>query len=139
MKKTAAILSMLLTLSLPLPAQENVPVIPVSRQINFFSPLAHIYLNNLGLTDTNNNGVIDRGAGEGYEEFIAKYGNADTGFHANYILCGEADGKLEEPEIINWSITLAMIIFPQLIFNEKSLSFQFSFQFFFRGEIEHIF
>ena len=102
MKKTAAILLVLLTLALPLSAQENTPVIPVSRQIYSFSPLAHVYLNNLGLTDTNNNGVIDRDAGEGYEEFIAKYGNADIGFYANYVLCGEANGKLEEPEIINY-------------------------------------
>ena len=100
-KKTAAILTTLLTLAFPLSAQENAPV-PISRQIYSFSPLAHVYLNNLGLIDTNNNGVIDRGAGEGYEEFIAKYGNADIGFHANYVLRGEADGKLEEPEIINY-------------------------------------
>jgi len=102
MKKTAIILTLLLTLTLPLSAQENAPPVPISRQIYSFSPLALVYLNNLGLIDTNNNGVIDRGAGEGYEEFIAKYGNADIGFHANYVLRGEADGKLEEPEIINY-------------------------------------
>jgi hypothetical protein len=101
MKKIAAILTTLLTLPFPLSAQENTPV-PISRQIYSFSPMAHVYLNNLGLIDTNNNGVIERGAGEGYEEFIAKYGNADTGFYANYVLCGEANGKLEEPEIINY-------------------------------------
>ena len=101
MKKIAAILTMLLTLPSPLSAQENAPVIPVSRQIYSFSPMSHVYLNNLGLIDTNNNGAIDRDAGEGYEEFIAKYGNADIGFHANYVLHGEANGKLEEPEIIN--------------------------------------
>ena len=100
MKKTA-ILTMLLILAFSLSAQENAPV-PISRQIYSFSPLAHVYLNNLGLMDTNNNGVIDRAAGEGYEEFIVKYGNADIGFHANYVLCGEANGKLEEPEIINY-------------------------------------
>jgi hypothetical protein len=101
-KKTAAILTTLLTLPFLLSAQENAPVVPVSRQIYSFSPMAYVYLNNLGLADTNNNGVIDRGAGEGYEEFIAKYGNADIGFHANYVLCGEANGKLEEAEIINY-------------------------------------
>jgi len=101
MKKFAAVLTMLLTLPFPLSAQENAPV-PISRQIYSFSPMSHVYLNNLGLIDTNNNGVIDRGAGEGYEEFIAKYDNADIGFHANYVLCGEANGKLEEPEIINY-------------------------------------
>jgi hypothetical protein len=101
MKKTAAILTTLLILTFPLSAQENTPV-PISRQIYSFSPLALVYLNNLGLTDTNNNGAIDMGVGEGYEEFIAKYGNADIGFHANYVLCGEANGKLEEPEIINY-------------------------------------
>jgi len=102
MKKTAVILTMLLTLAFPISAQENSPVVPVSRQIYSFSPLAHVYLNNLGLMDTNNNGAIERGAAEGYEEFTAKYGNADIGFHANYVLCGEANGKLEEPEIINY-------------------------------------
>jgi hypothetical protein len=101
MKKTAAFLTALLTLAFSLAAQENTPV-PISRQIYSFSPLAQVYLNNLGLTDRNGNGVIDRGAAEGYEEFTAKYGNADVGFHANYILCGRADGKLEEPEIINY-------------------------------------
>jgi len=102
MKKTASILTMLLTLLFPLTAQENAPGVPVSRQINSFSPMSHIYLNNLGLADTNNNGVIDWGATEGYEGFIAKYGNADIGFHANFVLYGEANGKLEEPEIINY-------------------------------------
>ena len=101
MKKTAAFLTALLTLAFSLAAQENAPV-PISRQIYYFSPLAQVYLNNLGLADRNGNGVIDRGTGEGYEEFTAKYGNADTGFHANFVLCGEADGKLEEPEIINY-------------------------------------
>ena len=101
MKRIAPILTMLLPFAFPLYAQENAPVVPVSRQIYSFSPMSQVYLNNLGLTDTNNNGVIDRGAGEGYEEFIAKYGNADIGFYANYVLCGEANGKLEEPEIIN--------------------------------------
>jgi hypothetical protein len=101
MKKTAAFLTALLTLAFSLAAQENTPV-PISRQIYSFSPLAQVYLNNLGLADRNGNGVIDRGAAEGYEEFTAKYGNADTGFHANFVLCGEADGKLEEPEIINY-------------------------------------
>jgi len=100
MKKIVIILITLLTLPFPLSAQENTPV-PISRQIYSFSPMAHVYLNNLGLIDTNNNGVIDRGAGEGYEGFIVKYGNADIGFHANYVLCCEANGKLEEPEIIN--------------------------------------
>jgi len=101
MKKTASILTILLTLPFPLSAQENAPV-PISRQIYSFSPLALVYLNNLGLIDTNNNGAIDRGDSEGYEAFIAKYGNADIGFYANYVLCGEANGKLEEPEIINY-------------------------------------
>jgi len=101
MKNIAAILTTLLTLAFSLAAQENTPV-PISRQIYSFSPLAQVYLNNLGLADRNGNGVIDRGAAEGYEEFTAKYGNADTGFHANFVLCGEADGKLEEPEIINY-------------------------------------
>jgi len=98
---TFLLLTTLLTLAFPLSAQENAPVVPVSRQIYSFSPMSHVYLNNLGLIDTNNNGAIERGAGEGYEEFIAKYGNADIGFHANYVLRGEANGKLEEPEIIN--------------------------------------
>jgi hypothetical protein len=63
--------------------------------------MAQIYLKHLGLADKNSNGVIENGADEGYEAFTAKYGNADSGFHANGVIYGKANGKLEEPEIIN--------------------------------------
>jgi len=72
----------------------------VSR-LRQFSPLADIYIRNLGMEDRNSNGTIDRGAGEGYETFIEKYGNADVGFHANGVIFGANNGRLEENEIIN--------------------------------------
>ena len=72
----------------------------VSR-LRQFSPLADIHVRNLGLEDKNGSGTIDRGAGEGYEAFIEKYGNADVGFHANDVLVGADNGRLEENEIIN--------------------------------------
>ena len=72
----------------------------VSR-LRLFSPLADIHVRNLGLEDRNSNGAIDRGAGEGYEEFIEIYGNADVGFHANGVVVGADNGRLEENEIIN--------------------------------------
>ncbi|MDR1453769.1 MAG: hypothetical protein LBJ25_07350, partial [Candidatus Margulisbacteria bacterium] len=60
-----------------------------SLKLNSFSPLAEkAFLPNLGLNDRNRNGTIDRGAGEGYEEFAAKYGEADTGFAINGIVQG---------------------------------------------------
>jgi hypothetical protein len=75
---------------------------PISSQLNLFSPLVQkAFLSQLGLNDRNGNGVIDKGAGEGYEEFTAKYGNADIGFFANGIIQGANNNKLEEPEIIN--------------------------------------
>jgi len=73
----------------------------ISQQLRSFSPMAQIYLKHLGLADRNSNGVIDKGENEGYEVFTAKYGNADVGFHANRVLCGANNGKLEEPEIVN--------------------------------------
>lgn len=66
-----------------------------------FSPLGEIYLHSLGMADRNRNGAIDRDAGEGYEEFIAQYGNADSGFAVSGVIRGAADGRLGEPEIIN--------------------------------------
>jgi hypothetical protein len=57
----------------------------ISQQLHSFSPMAQIYLKHLGLADKNSNGVIDKDAGEGYEAFAAKYGNADVGFYANNI------------------------------------------------------
>jgi hypothetical protein len=53
------------------------------------------------MTDKNHNGVIDKDAGEGYGEFNARYGDADTGFAANGVTYGAANGRLEEPEIVN--------------------------------------
>jgi hypothetical protein len=74
----------------------------VTRTIASFSALVdQVFLKNLGLNDKNNNGVIDRGAGEGYEEFIARYGDADHGFVSNGIILGAYNGKLEENEILN--------------------------------------
>jgi hypothetical protein len=101
MKKTAAILIVFLTFAFSLAAQENASSVPVSRQLHSFSPMAQIYLKYLGLADRNSNGVIDKDKGEGYEAFTAQYGNADVGFHANGVVLGAANGKLEEPEIIN--------------------------------------
>jgi hypothetical protein len=66
-----------------------------------FSPLGEIYVRGLGMADRNRNGAIDRGAGEGYEECIATYGNADSGFTIAGVIRGAADGRLDEPEIIN--------------------------------------
>ena len=110
MKKILAVF-ILLTCSLMLSAQtEN-----IIRQLNQFSPLAEIIIRNLGMEDKNNNGVIDKGACEGYEEFIERYGigvsfdekerSIDCGFFANYILYGAGNGKLEEPEIVNYYYT----------------------------------
>ena len=79
----------------------SVSGVEISDALYSFSPLARIYLKHLGLEDKNGNGVIDKGANEGYESFTAKYGKADTGFYLNGVLYGEANGKLEEPEIIN--------------------------------------
>ncbi len=73
----------------------------VSRLLYTFSPLGLIIANNFGLEDKNGNGVIDKGAGEGYEEFIVKYGSADVGFHANGVIFGANNGRLEENEFVN--------------------------------------
>jgi hypothetical protein len=73
----------------------------VSQLLYRFSPLGLIIANNFGLEDKNGNGVIDRGAGEGYEGFITKYGNADVGFHANGVIFGANNGRLEENEVVN--------------------------------------
>jgi hypothetical protein len=77
---------------------------PFSVNLYSFSPLAQkAFLPNLGLQDKNKNGAIDRGAGEGYEEFTAKYGDADIGFDINGVKGqGARNGRLEENEIINY-------------------------------------
>jgi hypothetical protein len=93
-------LFILLTTLCPFTFAQPSPV-SISQQLHSFSPMAQIYLKQLGLSDRNNNGVIDRGAGEGYEAFTAQYGNADVGFYANGITQSANNGKLEEPEIIN--------------------------------------
>ena len=82
-------------------ADNNLSAGAISGMLYSFSPLTQIYLNHLGLQDKNNNGTIDKDSGEGYEEFITKYGNADAGFYTNGVLYGAGNGKLEEPEIIN--------------------------------------
>jgi len=74
---------------------------PISQQIRSFSPAEQIYLKSLGLEDKNGNGVIDEGADEGYEQFIARYGNADIGFYINGIIQSANDGKLTINEIVN--------------------------------------
>ena len=73
----------------------------ISQRLYEFSPLGGIIANKLGLQDKNGNGVIDKDAGEGYEEFIERYGNADVGFHANGVVYGTSNDRLEEPEIAN--------------------------------------
>jgi hypothetical protein len=73
----------------------------ISRKLYAFSPLGAVYVRLLGMEDKNRNGTIDRGAGEGYEQFTEKYGGADIGFGANGVTYGAANGHLEEPEIIN--------------------------------------
>ena len=97
--KRIFLLLLLLTLS-PLAYAQQAPA-SIARQLYSFSPMAQIYLKHLGLVDKNSNGVIDKDAGEGYEAFTAKYGNADVGFYANGITQNAKNGKLEEPEIIN--------------------------------------
>jgi hypothetical protein len=77
------------------------PPVSISRELYSFSPLGAVYVRLLGMEDKNGNGTIDRGAGEGYEGFTERYGNADTGFAANGVSYGVANGRLEEPEIVN--------------------------------------
>ena len=89
----------------------NTAELPISQRLYNFSPLAEIIVSNLGMTDRNRNGVIDKNANEGYEEFVERYGIGDTfaekeqsidrGFHANGVTYGAANGRLEEPEIVN--------------------------------------
>ncbi|MDR2430986.1 MAG: hypothetical protein LBD99_01845 [Candidatus Margulisbacteria bacterium] len=84
---------------------------PISQQLYSFSPLGAIYVRELGMDDKNGNGAIDRGAGEGYEEFVERYGigatfeekerSVDCGFAANGVIYGAGNGRLEEPEIVN--------------------------------------
>jgi len=74
---------------------------PVSQLLYRFSPLGLIIARNMGLEDKDGNGVIDKGKGEGYEGFVAKYGNADVGFHANGVIFGADNGRLEENEFVN--------------------------------------
>lgn len=103
MKKTIIITTVFFVFCSSLSAQSAISggSIPISQQLYSFSPLARIFLKHFGLEDKNNNGVIDKGADEGYEGFIAKYGNADVGFHANSVMYGANNEQLEEPEIIN--------------------------------------
>jgi hypothetical protein len=98
--KTIILLLILFTTLCPIAFAQPAPV-SISQQLNSFSPMAQIYLKHLGLSDKNSNGVIDKDKGEGYEAFAAKYGNADIGFHANGVMYGTANGRLEEPEVIN--------------------------------------
>jgi len=82
----------------------------VIQNLYKFSPLGEIIVRNLGMEDKNANGVIDKGANEGYEGFIKKYGTGDTlekkeksidsGFYANYVIYGAGNARLEENEIV---------------------------------------
>jgi len=102
MPKHLTLLLLLLSGLALLPAQDySGGAINISQQLNSFSPLAAIFLKHLGLQDKNRNGTIDKNAGEGYEGFISKYGNADTGFPANGVTYGARNDRLEEPEIVN--------------------------------------
>ena len=102
----------LLTIILPvITAAISAQTQSISSILNHFSPLAEIIVRNLGMEDKNNNGIIDKNAGEGYEEFIERCGigetftekerSIDRGFHANGIIIGANNGRLEEPEIVN--------------------------------------
>lgn len=72
----------------------------ITQRTYSFNPLIPVFLNNLGLADKNNNGTIDRGADEGYEQFISKYGNADVGYVGeDEFRVGAADGRLDQTEI----------------------------------------
>jgi hypothetical protein len=76
---------------------------PLPPESGSFSPFAeNVFLKYLELSDKNGNGTIDRGAGEGYEDFISRYGGADKGFFANGITICAANGRLEEAEIVNY-------------------------------------
>jgi len=107
MKKKIVFLIFILT-SFNLSAQTY----SASQYLYKFSPLAEIIVRNLGMEDKNANGVIDKGANEGYEGFIEKYGTGDTlekkeksidcGFYANYVLYGDYNFRLEENEIVNY-------------------------------------
>jgi len=107
MKKTIVVLLFIFT-SFILSAQAY----SASKYLYSFSPLAEIIIRNLGMEDKNANGVIDKGANEGYEGFIEKYGTGDTlekkeksidgGFYANYVLYGDYNFRLEENEIVNY-------------------------------------
>ena len=100
MKKTGIILLFLLAFF-----QSNVFARP-------FSPLSEIIISNLGMEDKNGNGIIDKGMGEGYEEFVERYGLGETyeekrnsitvGFHINGIVYNDRKDRLEEHEIINY-------------------------------------
>jgi len=95
---------------------------PISSQLKQFSPLGEIIVRNLGMNDRNGNGVIDECRDdkcgckdedncEGFNEFINRYGigetyaekraSIDRGFHANGVIVGANNGKLEENEIVN--------------------------------------
>jgi len=78
--------------------QANTQTPPISQYLYKFSPLGFIIARNLGLEDKNGNGVIDKGTGEGYEGFIAKYGNADVGFFINGITQGANNGWLDDEQ-----------------------------------------
>lgn len=108
MKQKIFLLLLIFSASFSANAKEQ----PVFGQLHKFSPLAQIIVNNLGLEDKNANGVIDKGAEEGYENFVTKYGTNDNfeenekiidcGFYANGVIIHAGNEKLEENEIVNF-------------------------------------
>ena len=80
---------------------EDADALPAPESGSFSLLAENAFLGHLELSDRNGNGTIDRGAGEGYEDFISRYGDADRGFYANGINICAANGRLEEAEIIN--------------------------------------
>jgi len=107
MKKTLLIAILLLIPVFFVYAQTQ----PIHSILYQFSPLSEIIARSLGMEDKNNNGVIDKNAGEGYETFIEKYGigntyeekekSVDRGFHSNVVIICAGNSKLEENEIVN--------------------------------------
>lgn len=86
----------------------------ITKSLTSFSPLAPVFLNSLGLEDRNGNGTIDKAGEEGYEQFVAKYGDADMGYETHFGLSqGLADGRLDEKEIVDFYYLNIRYVFPQ--------------------------
>jgi hypothetical protein len=90
MKKTVILIFCLISFNLTLFVQT--PSFYISQYLNKFSPLGEIIARNLGLEDKNGNGGT----------FAEKEKSIDCGFHANYVMYGTGNAKLEENEIVNY-------------------------------------